>query len=150
MKSTRFKRPPLLLRTITGGDFYSTADTDLDGRIEIWTNDAGAVDDFENIPLNALDFAPAVALRFQQKKLIEVNSEFESDFDRRIAKVRAQLDTRQLSEFKQSDGALSTKSFVPMDQLHRLIRTKINVLEIVRCYLYSGHEQKGWNALTDM
>jgi hypothetical protein len=82
------RRPPRELRTITGGDYYSAADTDLDGRIEIWTNDAGAVDGFENIPLTALDFVPTVVLRFEQKKLIEVNSEFQSDFDRQIATVR--------------------------------------------------------------
>jgi hypothetical protein len=144
------KKPPRELRTIIGGDYYSAADTDLDGRIEIWTNDAGAVDGFENIPLKALDFVPTVVLRFEQKKLIEVNSEFQSDFDRQIATVRAQLDAQQLSEFKRSDGALASRSFVPMDQLHRLVTTKTKVLEIVWSYLYSDREQEAWNALSDM
>jgi hypothetical protein len=76
------KQPPLLLRTITGGSYYSAADTDLDGRIEIWTNDAKAISGFENIPLNAFDFAPPVVLRFEQKQLIDVSSEFRSHFDR--------------------------------------------------------------------
>lgn len=144
------KKPPRPLRTITGGNSYSAADTDLDGRIEIWTSDAGAVDGFEDIPFHALDFAPTVVLRFEQKRLIDVSSEFRSEFDRPIARVRAQLDTQQLSEFKRSDGALSTKSFMPMDQLHRLITTKTKVLEIVWCYLYSDREQEAWKALADM
>src|SRR5271156_2836566 len=41
--------PPKKLRTITGGDFFRAADTNLDGRIEIWTSDAAAVDGFENL-----------------------------------------------------------------------------------------------------
>jgi hypothetical protein len=144
------KKPPQRLRTITGGDDYSAADTDLDGRIEIWTNDAGAVDGFENLALNALDFPPTIVLRFEQKKLIDVSSEFRSDFDLKIAKVRAQLDAQQLDEFKHSDGALSTTSFMPMDELHRLITTKTKVLEIVWGYLYSNREPEAWNALADM
>ena len=56
--------PPVLLRTITGGEFFSAADTDLDGRVEIWTDDAAAVDGFENLRLRDLDFAPPVILRF--------------------------------------------------------------------------------------
>jgi hypothetical protein len=144
------KKPPQRLRTITGGDYYSAADTDLDGRTEIWTNDAGAVDGFERVALNALDFPPTIVLRFEQKKLVDVSSEFQPDFDLQIAKVRAELDIQQLNEFKHSDGALSTTSFVPTDQLHRLITTKIKVLEIVWGYLYSYREREAWNALADM
>jgi hypothetical protein len=144
------EQPPLLLRTVTGGSYYSAADTDLDGRIEVWTNDAEAVSGFENIPLNALDFAPPVVLRFQQKKLLDVSSEFRSDFDRQIATLRAQLNDQQLSDFKHSDGALSTKSSLPMDQAHSLSTTKIKVLEIVWCYLYSDREPEAWKTLAVM
>jgi hypothetical protein len=144
------KEPPRLLRTITGGSDYSAADTDLDGRIEIWTNDAEAVNGIENIPLNALDFAPPVVLRFEQKQLIDVSSEFRSDFDRQIATLRAQLNDQQLSEFKHSDGALSTKSSLPLDQAHGLSTTKIKVLEMVWCYLYSDREPQAWKTLAEM
>jgi hypothetical protein len=144
------KEPPRLLRTITGGSYYSAADTDLDGRIEIWTNDAEAVNGFENIPLNALDFAPPVVLRFEQKQLIDVSSEFRSDFDRQIATVRAQLNDQQLNEFKHSDGALSNKSSLPLDQAHSLSTTKIKVLEMVWCYLYSDREPQAWKTLAEM
>jgi hypothetical protein len=144
------KEPPRLLRTITGGSSYSATDTDLDGRIEIWTNDAEAVNGFENIPLNALDFAPPVVLRFEQKQLIDVSSEFRPDFDRRIATLRAQLNDQQLSEFKHSDGALSTRSSLPLDQAHALSATKIKVLEMVWCYLYSDREPQAWKTLAEM
>jgi hypothetical protein len=143
------KKPPRQLRAIHGGDYFRAADTDLDGKIEIWTSDAEAVNGFENIALDALDFAPTVVLRFEQKRLIEVSSEFRADFDRQIAIVRTQLDAQRLSEFKQSDGALSTKSPLSGDQLHRLITTKIKVLEIVWCYLYSERESEAWAALAD-
>jgi VWFA-related protein len=144
------QKPPQQLRVITGGDFYSAADTDLDGRIEIWTDDAGAVNGFENLTLTALDFAPTVVLRFERRQLIDVSSEFQSHFDRQIAVVRAQLNAQQLSDFKNSDGKLSPLLPPSLDELRRLRATKIKVLEIVWGYLYSGREQDAWNALADM
>jgi hypothetical protein len=144
------KKPPRRLRTIKGGDSYAAADTDLDGRIEIWTSDAGAVNGFEDIPLSALDFAPTVVLRFEQKRLVDVGSEFVTDFDRQIAAARTQLNTQQLSLFKQSDGALTSRNSMPIDQAHGLLMTKIKVLEIVWSYLYSEREQEAWNALAEM
>ena len=143
------KEPPRLLRSITGGSYYSAADTDLDGRIEIWTNDAEAVTGFENIPLDALDFAPPMVLRFEQKQLWDVSSEFRSDFDRQIAALRTQLNDEQLNSFKHSDGIRSTFSF-PLDQAHALATTKIKVLEIVWCYLYSDREPQAWKVLAEM
>ena len=52
------EKPPRLLRTLTGGDFFSAADTDLDGRVEIWTHDAASADSFENLSLGELDSGP--------------------------------------------------------------------------------------------
>ena len=145
------KRPPRLLRTITGGDYYSAADTDMDGRIEIWTDDAGVVNGFDNIPLSALDFAPNVVLRFEHERLIDVSSEFQSHYDRQIAIVRAHLGTQQLIDFKNSDGSLSvTGPVLAESTLHSLIVTKIKVLEIVWCYLYSGRDKAAWEALGAM
>jgi hypothetical protein len=43
--------PPRLLRTITGGQFFSAVDTNLDGHVEIWTDDASAVEGFEGLRL---------------------------------------------------------------------------------------------------
>src|ERR1700733_12577943 len=129
------------MRTITGGSFFRAAATNLDGRIEIWTSDAAAVDGFENFQLSALDFAPPVVLRFEHRRLIDVGAEFPVQFDRKINTVKAQLGSQQLSDFKNSDGKLSNTSSVASDALHELRRTKIKVLEIVWCYLYSGREE---------
>jgi hypothetical protein len=143
-------RPPRKLRTITGGNFYSAADTNLDGQIEIWTSDAGAVNGFEGFPLSALDLAPPMALRFENRRLIDVSAEFQPHFDRRIATVRAQIDPRELNSFKSSDGKLSSMSPLSMGEARALRATKIRVLEVVWCYLYSGREQEAWGALADM
>jgi hypothetical protein len=45
------RAPPHLLQTITGGESFRAADTDLDGRVEIWTDDAAAVDGVESLSL---------------------------------------------------------------------------------------------------
>jgi hypothetical protein len=144
------QKPPRLLRTITGGDFFSAADTDLDGRIEIWTGDAGAVDGFEHLSLSEFDFAPTIVMRFEGHRLKDVSSEFRSHFDRQIEEVRARLDAQELSDFRNSDGKLPVVSPLPAEQLHHLRIAKIKVLEIVWSYLYSGREQEAWHALTDM
>jgi hypothetical protein len=138
---------PKLLRTITGEDYFSAADTRLDGSVEIWTTDAAAVNGFENLPRSTFDFAPTVVLRFEDKKLIDVSSEFQPYFDRQIKLLRAQLDAQQLSDFKQSDGKLTNSKLAVKDPL---LTAKIKVLEIVWSYLYSGRQQDAWNALAEM
>jgi hypothetical protein len=144
------EKPPRLLRTITGGSSFTAADTDLDGRIEIWTDDAKAVDGMDGLSVGELDFAPTLVLRFDKHTLLDVSSEFPPHFDHQIAEVRAQLDLKQLSDFKNSDGKLTATSSLPAEQMHRLRLTKIKVLEIVWAYLYSGREPEAWQALTDM
>ena len=144
------KKKPQELRTITGGDEYSAADTDLDGKVEIWTHDAAAIDGFDNISLRSLEFPPTVVLRFEQKKLIEVNTEFLPEFDKQITALRAELNARDLGEFKQSNGTLVSTSFVPVDQQQRRLKTKTKILEIVWSYLYSDREEEAWKALNEM
>jgi hypothetical protein len=143
-------KPPRKLRTISGADFFRAEDTMLDGQIEIWTRDAGAVNGFEGIRLSAFEFAPAIALRFEDQRLIDVSSEFPSHFDRQIATLRTLIDAHELNEFKNSDGKLSSLSSLSVDELTSLLNTKIRVLEIVWSYLYSGREQEAWHALADM
>jgi hypothetical protein len=143
-------KPPRLLHSIAGGDSYSAADTDLDGRIEIWTDDAKGVTDFEHVPLHDLDWVPTVILRFEKGHLIDVSSEFEPRYDTETADLRAHLDAADLDDFRKSDGRLSIELARPADQWHRLIRAKIKVLEIVWSYLYSGREQEAWSALASM
>ena len=140
---------PRPLRTLSDGDFYSAADTDMDGRVEIWTGDAKAANGFEGVPLADFDFAPPVVLRFEQGRLMDVSAEFTSYYDKLIAQVRAGLDPQGLVDFKESDGRPMTRITMPMDALRRLVKTKIKVLEIVWCYLNSGREQDAWKALAE-
>lgn len=144
------KKPPQKLRTITGGDWYSAADTDLDGRVEIWTDDAKAINGFDNIPPGAFNFAPPVVLRFENKKLIDVSAEFQPEYDHRIESLREKLDPRQLDDFKASDGKLNSLYPPTPDEWARLRATKVKVLEIVWCYLYSGRDRQAWDALEGM
>jgi hypothetical protein len=143
-------KPPKLLRTITGGSFFSTADTDLDGQIEIWTNDAASLDSFE---VGRPDLAPTVILRFVQGRLLDVSSEFQGYFDNEIARLRSELDPENLRDFKNSNGRLSPTAHFSAEDLRRsqnLERTKIRVLQITWAYLYSGREQEAWDSLTEL
>jgi len=144
------KKPPQKLRTIAGGDWYSAADTDLDGRVEIWTDDAKAINGFDDLQPSAFDFAPPVVLRFEKKKLIDVSAEFQPQYDRRIDALRAQLDPSQLRDFKASDGKLKSLFPPTPQEWARLRATKVKVLEIAWCYLYSGRDGQAWDALASM
>ena len=146
------QNPPRLLRTITGGDFFSAADTDLDGEVEIWTDDAAAVDGFEGLAVGQMDFAPPVVLRFTRGKLLDVSTEFQSYYDDKIAKLRADLNPQDLRDFKSSNGRLPAPVPFTVEAEHRraqLERVKIKILEIVWSYLYSGREEVAWNALAE-
>jgi hypothetical protein len=143
-------KPPQLLRTITGEDYFSAADTLLDGSVEIWTTDAAAIRGFEGLPPDAFDPAPTVILRFEKKKLIDVSSQFRSYFDREIETLHSRLDARQLNDFRQSDGKLSNEHWMRNHQPQGLLATKVKVLQIVWCYLYSGREQEAWKTLAEM
>ena len=143
-------KPPRLLRTITGGSSFSAADTDLDGRIEIWTNDASAVNGMDGLSVGELDFPPTAVLRFEKHKLMDVSAEFQSHFDHQIAHLHAELDSNQLGAFKNSDGKFSPTPSLSVEQVQQRWLTKIKVLEIVWAYLYSGREEQGWQALAEM
>jgi hypothetical protein len=146
-------RPPKLLRTINGGSFFNTADTDLDGQIEIWTKDAVALEGLRSAETGAPEIAPTVVLRFVRGRLLDVGSEFQGYFDNEIAKVRSELDAEQLRDFKDSSGRLPpTAHFSAEDLRHseNLERTKAKVLQIIWAYLYSGREEKAWNSLTEL
>jgi hypothetical protein len=144
------EKPPRLLRTVTGGDFFSAADTDLDGRLEIWTNDAAAIEGFENLGPAELDAVPTIVLRFVHGELLDASSEFQPYFDREIAGLREEIDSDGLRDFKSSDGKLSPNASFSAERLHDLRGVKAKILEIVWGYLYSGREQQAWNALTEM
>jgi hypothetical protein len=142
------RQPAALLRTISGGSYFSAADTDLDGRVEIWTDDAAAVDGFEKLRLSDLDFAPPVVLRFTRGKLLDTSADFRSYFDEKIEKERAKLTPQDVADFKSSDGRLETAPPLPAEK--RLRAAKMRVLEIVWSYLYSGREKEAWSSLAEM
>lgn len=146
------RQPPKLLRAINGGDFFSTADTDLDGQIEIWTNDAASLDGFETQG-GRPGLAPTIVLRFVRGRLLDVSSEFQGYFDNQIAKLRGELNAADLREFKNSSGRLPpTAHFSPEDmrRSENLERTKEKVLQIIWGYLYSGREQEAWDTLAEL
>jgi hypothetical protein len=144
------RNPPTLLRSITGGDFFSAADTDLDGRVEIWSDDAAAAAGFEDIRLGDLDFAPPVILRFQHGKLLDASAEFQPYFDQKISDERAKLAPQDLADFKSSDGKLDPLTAKPDDRAKRLQTIKMRVLEIVWSFLYSGRENEAWRSLAEL
>lgn len=141
---------PELVRTLTGGDFFRAADTDLDGRIEIWAGDASATNAFEGIPAANIDFPPTIVMRFEKRRLIDVSAEFRPAYDQKIAQVKADLDSKQLTDFKNSDGRFGAIPPWETDRIRSLQKTRIKALEIVWAYLYSGREQEAWHALSEM
>jgi hypothetical protein len=144
------RHPAEKLRTLTGGDYYEAADKDLDGRVEIWTDDAGAIDGFENLSLDTYDAAPSVVLRFEKGRLLDVSAEFQKEYDLQIAGWKKDLSAEHLSRFKASDGKLTDRSALPIAEAHALMDTKIKVLEIVWAYLYSGREDEAWSTLSTL
>jgi hypothetical protein len=145
------QRPPRLLTTLTGGDFFSASDTDLDGRVEIWTHDAAAVDGLEKLTLGEMDFPPTVVFRFAHGQLVDVSAEFRERYDTDIAKIKADVRPQDVENFKNSDGQLREAGTpASIERLHYLRATKVKVLEIVWAYLYSGREQAAWDALAKM
>src|SRR5438552_2301132 len=84
-------KPPRLLHTITGGGFFEAADTDLDGDVEIWTDDSRAVDGFEGLTTAEIEFVPAYVLRLDHGRLLDASSEFKPFFDDVIRQVRSTI-----------------------------------------------------------
>jgi hypothetical protein len=143
-------KPPRLLRSITGGGTFSATDTDLDGRIEIWAEDAAAVDGFDGLFASEMNYLPTYAVRFEHGQLNDATPEFQDYFDRIVAAIRGQMNPESLRDFKQSDGVLRVGSIPDAARFHRLRLTKVHVLEIVWAYLTSGREQDAWRSLQDM
>lgn len=141
-------RNPRLLRTITGGDFYRAADADFDGRVAIWTADAAAADGFDGLAYADFDVPPVVAMRFQRGRLVDVSADYPEDYDRWIAGLRAHLDPKAASEFHASDSRPDRT--LPQEQLARLKKTRVRILEIAWLYLYSGRQQKAWEELAQV
>ena len=145
--------PPQLLRTITGGGFFEAADMDLDGDVEIWTDDTGAVNGFEGLTPGEIEFVPTYVLRLDHNRLLDASAEFQHFFDDVIKSVHSRINPEALRDFKASDGRLQASADSPAQELIRL-RTlraaKIQALEVVWAYLYSGREKEAWQSLSEM
>jgi hypothetical protein len=122
-------KPPRLLRSITGGGTFTATDTDLDGRIEIWAEDAAAVDGFDGLFASEMNYLPTYAVRFEHGQLNDATPEFQDYFDRIVAAIRGQMNPESLRDFKQSDGVLRVGSIPDAARFHRLRLTKVHVLE---------------------
>jgi len=138
--------PPRLLRTITGGSFFSAEDTDLDSHVEIWTGDVHASDGIEDLAPSDFDALPTIILRFAHGELLDVGSEFQAFFDDRIRSLQRQLDPEGLRKFKNADGTMRSNG--PESRI-RLRALKAKVIEITWCYLYSGREEEAWRFLNE-
>jgi len=90
---------PRLLRRITGGDFFRAEDTDLDGRVEIWTGDVRAMEGLEELTATDFEAPPTMVLRFKHGELFDVGSGFRDYFDRQIARLSSALDGSELRTF---------------------------------------------------
>ena len=144
------RQPPTLVRRITGGEYFSAADTDLDGRLEIWTDDAASLAGFEALRAGDFDFLPPVVLRFVRGRLLDAGAEFRSSFDEKIQGEKAKLTALDLGDFKTSDGKLTDPSLYPATLFVHLKSVKAKILDIVWAYLYSGREKEAWRSLAEM
>lgn len=140
------QKKPRLLKTITRGDSYRAVDADFNNRVAIWTTDAAAVNGFDGLDYAVYDFAPTLVLNFEHGILTDVSAHYQPQYDRQIAKLRAQLTAQQLSGFRNSDGRLAFGS-LSVAEWTRLRATKVKVLEIIWAYLYSGRPEQAWAEL---
>jgi hypothetical protein len=123
---------------------------DLDTEVEVWRDDSAAVNGLDGLSPSELSFAPPVVLRFEQGKLLDVGAEFQPHFDQLIAKVKGEIDPRDLKNFKNGDGKLTPGPALTPELGSRLRKVKIGIVEIVWAYLNSGREHEAWAALADM
>ncbi len=145
------EKPPRLLRIISGSQYFSASDIDMDGRVEIWADDGSAINGLESLTLGEIENLPAVVLRLEHGSLVDVSAEFQSNYDAEIARLRDGVSASDLQDFKNSDGKL-TEAVTPAsaERLHRLRVAKVKVLEIIWNYLYSGRESEAWHQLGEM
>ena len=140
------EKNPRRLRTLTGGGSYRAVDADFNRYVAIWTTDARGAEGFDGFTRADYEFPPMVVLRFERGKLVDVSAWYRAQYDRQIAAVRQELSPPALAAFQQSDGRLRLGSTPPQD-LARLRKTKVRVLEIVWSYLYSGRPAQAWKEL---
>jgi len=145
------EEPPRLVRTLRGGGYFSAADSNFDSRVEIWTDDAAAVDRFEGLRASRMQFPPTCVLRFDHGRLLDVSSEFQAYFDDEMAKLRTEINPAAAQQFKLTDGKLAPPQPSARQQpAQPLLAVKEQILELVWAYLYSNREKQAWQTLAEM
>ena len=110
------------------------------GRIEFATLD-GAFDYFDDLCHACTPF-PAVYLRLDGSRFVDIGPEHIADYDEIITEQKKTLTARELQRFR----ALQTKP----TEAEGKGETIFKVLTIVFAYLYSGREAQAHRALQDM
>ena len=141
-------KPPHLIRDLQGGGYFRAADSNLQGRVEIWADDSAAVDGLQGLHTATMQFPPTLVLRFEHGRLLDVSSEFQPYFDQVIAGLRKKIAPQDIREFKRRGGTGQGNGRSRTDS--REWRLKSLILEIVWAYMYSGREEAAWRALRDM
>lgn len=146
------EQPPRLLRSLQGGTYFRGVDNNFDGQIEIWTDDAAAMNGIEGLRASQVQFPPTSVLRYQNGKLLDVSSEFQPYFDQVISKVRTEMDPEKLRQFKLSRGALRPNGSTELEGSTNdpFLKIKEQVLQLVWAYLYSNRESEAWHTLAEM
>src|SRR5271166_1832735 len=85
---------------------------------------------------------PQLVLRPEGNNLVDVSAQYPDLYDKEIAQTRGRLTTEELEKFRKSNyhDKLFTDQFP----------TVRKVLTIVLDYMYSGREEKAWQALDEM
>lgn len=146
------EKPPRRLRTLRGGGYFSAADSYFNGQVEIWTDDAGAVDGLEGFYASQMTFPPTSVLRFEDGRLLDVSAEFQSYFDNQISQLRTAINPQAAEQFKLTDGRLAalTASADRGPGFSPLLTVKLHILELVWAYLYSNRPKQAWQTLAAM
>ena len=120
----------------------ATFERDKTGRTLVRTLD-GAFDYFDELCHACTPF-PTVILEVRGRRLIDVSSQFVSEFDGDIAKARHEFEWEE-------DG----EEFAALQHFKPVLGSKYDearaaALTVILAYLYSGREQQAWKALDEM
>lgn len=128
-------------------------DLDGDGRPEIVTAD-GAFDYFDGFS-HASTVFPLVVLRLKGTKLLDVSSEFWSEYEKEITEARKHLTEGMLRQFRTTRLGLTLEcDDLQGERLRNECsvnwQVKALVLTVVLAELYGGREEEAWKTLDEM
>jgi hypothetical protein len=130
--------PPQVVRRFSN-QVPITFQKDGDGAILIHSQDG--VFDYFMVP-HRIAVIPAVVLKMQGEKVVDVSAQFPQQYDEQISRARSELSAESIERFRKSN--YHDKMF--RDQF----ATAREVLTIVLNYLYSGREDQAWQALNEL